>query len=88
MHGKMKIRRMRSQDREWGHAGGGTAAAAAAAAARPQKILCMVHGTALYSCTAVYCHATSTCVQLYKTLQLRATARDRRGGLQLSERAM
>ena len=27
-------------------------------------------------------------LQLYKTLQLRATARDRRGGLQLSERAM
>ena len=56
MHGyKMKIRRMRSQDREWGHAGGETAAAAAAAAARPQKILCMVHGTAvqLYSCTAM-----------------------------------
>ena len=47
MHGyKMKIRRMRSQDREWGHAGGGTAAAAAAAAARP---LCMVHGTAVPS---------------------------------------
>ena len=48
MHGyKMKIRCMRSQDREWGHAGGGTAVAAAAAAARPQKILCMVHGTAV-----------------------------------------
>ena len=50
MHGqKMKIRRMRSQNREWGHAGGGTAAAAAAAAAQPQKILCMVHGTAVPS---------------------------------------